>query len=83
MSKTLYVIDGHSQTYMAYHAMGNLTAPDGRPTGAVYGFVNMLRKLLKEHTPDHLVIAFDHFGTRCTPSTRPIALRCQTTCAPS
>ncbi len=62
MSKTLYVIDGHSQTYMAYHAMGNLTAPDGRPTGAVYGFVNMLRKLLKEHTPDHLVIAFDHRG---------------------
>ncbi len=59
MPKTLYVIDGHSLAYQAYHAMGNLTAPDGRPTGAVYGFVNMLRKLVRDHVPDHLIITFD------------------------
>ena len=43
--KTLLLIDGSSYLYRAFHAMPDLRSPDGRPTGAVYGMVNMLRRL--------------------------------------
>src|SRR5512141_1075782 len=55
----LYLIDGSSQMYRAYHAIRGLTGPDGRSTNAVYGFVTMLRKLLNEHKPQLIVCAFD------------------------
>ena len=47
----LYLIDGSSQMYRAYHAIRGLTGPDGRSTNAVYGFVTMLRKLIVDHVP--------------------------------
>jgi DNA polymerase I len=59
---TLYVIDGSSQMYRAYHAIRGLTGPDGRSTNAVYGFVTMLRKLIGEHQPSAIVAAFDLAG---------------------
>ena len=43
----LFLIDGSSQMYRAYHAIRGLTGPDGKSTNAVYGFVTMLRKLLE------------------------------------
>ncbi len=55
----LYLVDGSSQMHRAYHAIRGLTAPDGRPTNAVYGFVTMLRKLLAEHQPELIGAAFD------------------------
>jgi DNA polymerase-1 len=55
----LYLIDGSSQMYRAYHAIRGLTGPDGRSTNAVYGFVTMLRKLLTDHRPDYIGAAFD------------------------
>ncbi len=55
----LFLIDGNSQMYRAYHAIRGLTGPDGRSTNAVYGFVSMLRKLIADHHPDHLVASFD------------------------
>ncbi len=58
----LYVIDGNSQMYRAYHAIRGLTAPDGRSTNAVYGFVAMLRKLLADHRPDFIAASFDLAG---------------------
>ena len=58
----LYLIDGSSQLYRAYHAIRELTGPDGGPTNAVYGFVNMLRKLLADHAPDLIAAAFDTRG---------------------
>jgi DNA polymerase I len=58
----LYLIDGSSQMYRAYHAIRGLTGPDGRSTNAVYGFVTMLRKLLADHRPELIAAAFDLAG---------------------
>ncbi len=57
--KTLFLIDGSSQMYRAYHAIRGLTGPDGRSTNAVYGFVTMLRKLITDHRPEFIAAAFD------------------------
>jgi DNA polymerase I len=59
---TLYLIDGSSQMYRAYHAIRGLTGPDGRSTNAVFGFVAMLRKLIADHKPDYIAAAFDLAG---------------------
>ena len=58
----LFLIDGNSQVYRAYHAIRGLTGPDGRSTGAVYGFVAMLRKLVTDQRPDLIACAFDLAG---------------------
>src|SRR5688500_4207760 len=61
----LYLIDGSSQMYRAYHAPvrtmdgGLLRNAKGQPTNAVYIFVTMLRKLLKEHAPEFIAASFD------------------------
>ena len=62
----LYLIDGSSQMYRAFHAPvrtadGSMPLRDshGRPTNAVYIFVTMLRKLLKEHAPQFIGASFD------------------------
>lgn len=58
----LYVIDGSAYIYRAYHAIAPLSNSKGLPTNAVYGFVNMLRKLLNEQQPKYLCVAFDSRG---------------------
>jgi DNA polymerase-1 len=58
----LFLIDGNNQMYRAYHAIRGLTGPDGRSTNAVFGFVNMLRKLIADHRPAHIAAAFDLAG---------------------
>ena len=58
----LFLIDGSSQMYRAYHAIRGLTGPDGKSTNAVYGFVTMLRKLIADHSPELLAAAFDLRG---------------------
>src|SRR5438132_12645814 len=61
----IYLIDGSSQMYRAYHAPirtaegGLLRNAEGRPTNAVYIFVTMLRKLLNERTPELIAASFD------------------------
>jgi len=55
----LFLVDGNSQMYRAYHAIRGLTGPDGKSTNAVYGFVSMLRKLIADHHPDYLAASFD------------------------
>ncbi len=55
----LFLIDGSSQMYRAYHAIRGLTGPDGKSTNAVYGFVTMLRKLIADHTPEYIAASFD------------------------
>ncbi|MCL2680374.1 MAG: DNA polymerase I [Coriobacteriia bacterium] len=58
--KKLLVIDGHSWMHRAFHAMRTpLTAPDGQPMGAVFGFFSMLSKALSLLGPDAVVVAFD------------------------
>ncbi len=58
----LILVDGSSYLFRAFHAMPSLTSPQGQPTGAVYGVVNMLRSLLREYQPRQLVMVFDAKG---------------------
>src|SRR5687767_133627 len=58
----LFLIDGSSQMYRAYHAIRGLTGPDGNSTNAVYGFVTMLRKLINDHQPQYIAASFDLAG---------------------
>ncbi|HUP48741.1 MAG TPA: DNA polymerase I [Thermoanaerobaculia bacterium] len=55
----LFLIDGSNNVYRSYYAIRNLTNSAGLATNAVYGFVQMLRKLLKDHQPDCIAVAFD------------------------
>ncbi len=55
----LFLIDGSSYIYRAFYAIGHLSNSKGLPTNAIYGFTQMLLKVLKEHQPDHIAIAFD------------------------
>jgi DNA polymerase I len=60
----LFLIDGSSQMYRAYHAMrgSGLSGPGGKTTHAVYIFVTMLRKLIEDHNPRYLAASFDLAG---------------------
>lgn len=55
----LYLVDGSGFIFRAYYAFPPLTRADGTPIGAVYGFTNMLMKLLDETNADHLAVIFD------------------------
>ena len=60
--KTLLLVDGSSYLYRAYHAMPDLRGPDGGPTGALYGIINMLRRIRKEVTAEYSACVFDAKG---------------------
>lgn len=57
--KKLLIIDGNSILNRAYYGIRMLNAPDGTPTNAVYGFLNILFKNIEEDAPDYLCVAFD------------------------
>jgi DNA polymerase-1 len=58
--RTLAVIDGNSLMHRAFHGLPpTMTAPDGRPTNAVFGFMSMLLKMVADLAPDGVVVAFD------------------------
>jgi len=59
-ANTLYLIDGSSYIYRAYYAVRHLTNSKGEPTNAVYGFANMLLKIIRDEKPKHLAVVFDH-----------------------
>jgi DNA polymerase I len=56
---TLFLVDGSNNVYRSYYAIRGLTNSAGLATNAVYGFTQMLRKLLKDHNPDCIAVAFD------------------------
>jgi DNA polymerase-1 len=60
--KIIYLVDGSSYIYRAYHAVRHLSTSQGLPTNATFGFTNMLLKLLAEQTPEYVAIAFDAKG---------------------
>lgn len=56
----LFVIDGMSLLFRSFYAMGaHLTAPDGTPIGAVYGFLKIIIKILREQKPSHFAVCWD------------------------
>jgi DNA polymerase-1 len=52
-------MDASAFIHRAFHAMGNLTGPQGQPTGAIFGFANSLLRLLKDKKPPYLAVIFD------------------------
>ena len=59
---TLYLVDGSSYIYRAYHALPNLTNSAGEPTGALLGVANMLRRLLNDAESENIAVVFDAKG---------------------
>ncbi|WP_432460439.1 DNA polymerase I [Agarivorans sp. QJM3NY_25] len=58
----LVLVDGSSYLYRAYYSPPHLTNSKGEATGAVYGVINMLRSLLRQFQPEHIVVVFDAKG---------------------
>jgi len=61
-NKTLLLVDGSSFLYRAFHAMPDLRNRHGEPTGAIYGVINMLRKLRSDYPADYSACVFDAKG---------------------
>ena len=59
MSEKILLIDGHSILNRAFYGLPDLTNTEGKHTGAVYGFLNILFRILEEEKPDYLTVAFD------------------------
>jgi DNA polymerase-1 len=62
MDKTLLLVDGSSYLYRAFHAMPDLRNAAGEPTGAIYGMINMLRRLRKDYPAAYIACVFDAKG---------------------
>lgn len=62
MKEEIYLIDGSAYIYRAYHAVAPLSNSKGKYTHAVFGFINILRKLLREKNPQYMAVAFDSRG---------------------
>ncbi len=60
--KSLVLVDGSSYLYRAFHALPDLRSPAGEPTGAIYGVLNMLRRLVNDYKADFLGCVFDAKG---------------------
>ncbi len=60
--QTLLLVDGSSYLYRAFHGLPDLRNQQGEPTGAIYGVINMLRKLRSDYSPDYLACVMDAKG---------------------
>lgn len=61
-NKKFVLVDGSYYMFRAYHGMPELNNGKGEPTGAIFGVINMLRKLINEYQPDYLAVVFDAKG---------------------
>lgn len=61
--KNIYLIDGTSLCYRAFYAIRELTTSKGMPTNAIYGFISIVRKLIKDHVSGRMVMVFDLPGS--------------------
>ena len=59
MKKRLVLLDSHALLHRAYHAMVDFSTFDGRPTGALFGFIKMVLKIKDELKPDYVIACFD------------------------
>jgi DNA polymerase-1 len=58
----IILIDGSSYLYRAFHALPSLTNTQGEPTGAIYGMISMLKKLMADYHPEYIAVVFDPKG---------------------
>jgi len=56
------LVDGSSYLHRAYHALPPLTTEDGQPTGAIFGVMNMIRRLINDYHPKYMAVVFDAKG---------------------
>lgn len=56
------LVDGSSYLYRAFYALPQLTNSKGQPTGAIFGVINMLKKLINDYQPEHIAVVFDAKG---------------------
>ncbi|MFH1305957.1 MAG: DNA polymerase I [Candidatus Omnitrophota bacterium] len=61
-NQNIYLIDGHALFYKAFYAIRELNTSEGVPTNAIYGFVNMLRRIIRDHHPERMIMVFDMKG---------------------
>ena len=59
LRKTLVLLDAHAILHRAYHALPDFVSSAGEPTGALYGLVTMLMKIVKDLKPDYIAACFD------------------------
>lgn len=57
--KTIVLLDAHAILHRAYHAMGGFATRDGKPTGALYGFITMVLRIEEDIKPDYIVACYD------------------------
>lgn len=62
-SAPVYILDGSTYIFRAYHAIAHLSKKDGTPTNAVFGVANMLLRFLRENRPEYFIVVFDAGGT--------------------
>src|SRR5690349_8576136 len=56
---SFYLIDAHAYLHRAYHALPPMNNPRGEPVNAIYGFMRMIVKILKQYKPDRMAVCFD------------------------
>ena len=78
----LMVIDGNSIINRAFYGIRLLTTKDGTPTNAVYGFVNILLKLIDEEGPDALCVTFDRKAPTFRSEERRLGKECRSRWSP-
>lgn len=61
-TKPVVLIDGSSYLYRAFHALPSLSNTKGEPTGAIYGVIAMIKKLMNDYDPDYIAVVFDPRG---------------------
>ena len=85
MSDKIVLLDGHSILNRAFYGVPDLSNAEGLHTNAVYGFLNILFKILDEEQPQYLAVAFDlhapTFRHKCMTNTRERESRCRRNCA--
>jgi DNA polymerase-1 len=62
MAAKLFLIDAHALCYRSFYAIKDLSTRKGQQTNAIYGFVNTLRKILREYQPQYMAVCFDSPG---------------------
>ena len=83
MSQKFVLIDGHSILNRAFYGVPDLTNSQGFHTNAVYGFLNIMFKILEEEKPDYLTVAFDVrrlSGMKFTRNIKERESRCRKNC---